>query len=397
MSTTPELPALPAKFVELETELNGLLVERRTEVNVAVTALASGSHVFLLGPPGIAKSMLVNEMAKRVGEAERFEILLDRFTGLDEVFGPVKLSSLREDKYERQTDGYLATANFAFLDEIWKCGPSLLNALLWILNERIYRHGTEVVDVPLGLMMCASNETPENNTLNALYDRLPFKLIVDDVQDSSNFIKVMNLDVPSTPETVLTWDEVLEAQQQVREVEVPDVVLGEMVKLRGQLKEEGIMPSTRRWRQSMNIIRAAAWLDGESIADTDHLRPLKHVLWEEEGQVDLVDSLVTKVASPIDAEAREVLIGLDEIEDQIKKLKSDEGRHQKGAEMNGKLRRVEKKLNGLKEQAGDSRRRNVLLDEITDRIIQLTDQVLVDLLGFSPEEAAKIDKTPSGS
>ncbi len=71
----------------------------------------------------------------------------------------------------RQTAGYLPTAEVAFVDEIFKANSAILNALLTILNERLFDNGNQRLQAPLLCLVGASNELPESEELDALYDR----------------------------------------------------------------------------------------------------------------------------------------------------------------------------------------------------------------------------------
>lgn len=68
-------------------------------------------------------------------------------------------------------DSYLPDADVAFIDEIFKANSSILNTLLTLLNERSFDNGAGRTTVPLVCLVGASNEMPESEELDALYDR----------------------------------------------------------------------------------------------------------------------------------------------------------------------------------------------------------------------------------
>ncbi len=49
----------------------------------------------------------------------------------------------------RKIEGYLPTAEVAFIDEIFKANSAILNALLTLLNERLFDNGFRRISVPL--------------------------------------------------------------------------------------------------------------------------------------------------------------------------------------------------------------------------------------------------------
>ena len=64
-------------------------------------------------------------------------------------------AGLENDEYTRKTDGYLPTAEVAFIDEIFKANSAILNALLTLLNERLFDNGNQRLEVPLLCLVSA--------------------------------------------------------------------------------------------------------------------------------------------------------------------------------------------------------------------------------------------------
>ena len=177
---TPESCPVQEKFRATRRELSAALIERDDEVDLALTALVCQEHLLLVGPPGCAKSLLLDALMGWL-HARRFSILLTKFSVPEEVVGPVSLAALKEDRYRRVTAGKLPEAEVAFLDEIWKASSAILNTLLRILNERVFENDGEPVEVPLKLCVAASNEWPppeSGKELAALMDRFLFRKTV---------------------------------------------------------------------------------------------------------------------------------------------------------------------------------------------------------------------------
>jgi MoxR-like ATPase len=175
-------------ITQLLAALNTGLYEKENVMALALLSAVAGESIFLLGAPGVAKSLIARRLKFAFADGKSFEYLMNRFSTPDEIFGPVSIQRLKEDVYERKTDHYLPWATVVFLDEIWKAGPSIQNALLTVLNEKVYRNGSQEVKVPMKALISASNELPaEGEGLEALWDRFIVRLEVGGIQDQGLF------------------------------------------------------------------------------------------------------------------------------------------------------------------------------------------------------------------
>jgi hypothetical protein len=153
-------------------------VERDEVIDLIALALVAGEHLFLYGPPGTAKSALIRQFAQMV-RGSYFEYMLTRFSEPNEIFGPVDIARLREGVVATVTRGMLPEAEFVFLDELFNANSAILNNLLTVLNERVYRRGAEIHALPLLSLFSASNHLPEDEALGALFDRFLLRCPAD--------------------------------------------------------------------------------------------------------------------------------------------------------------------------------------------------------------------------
>jgi MoxR-like ATPase len=259
------------------------LVERDVEVRMVLLAALAGEHALLIGPPGTAKSMIAKRLQLAFKDAGYFERLLTRFTVPEEVFGPYSIPGLEQGRYERLTESYIPTASVAFLDEIFKANSAILNSLLTVLNERKFDNGTQRQTVPLISAIGASNELPEGQELDALYDRFLVRLEVNPAS-ADGFRKLLAL----TGETALAVDPKLpfspKELEELREAAETVVTLSaEVEELLCELRKfcivEEIFVSDRRWRKIVKLLKVSAYTHMQDEVSAWDCWVLQHCLW----------------------------------------------------------------------------------------------------------------------
>jgi len=284
----PALPT-PARLRALIDELQHGLLERGAAVRLLLLAAVAGEHVLLIGPPGTAKSELARRLHRAFQGARYFERLLTRFSTPEELFGPLSLKALEDDRYERLTEGYLPTASIAFLDEVFKANSAILNALLTLLNEREFDNGSERARTPLISVVGATNEVPADEALMAFYDRFLVRVPVAAVSDAA-FAELLALGptraVADTDGAFGIDREALAAWLSQREaVALPATVVAHLQALRIRAATLGIAVSDRRWRQLVGLLRSAALTEGRTAVDAFDLWLVPYVAAQHPDQL----------------------------------------------------------------------------------------------------------------
>lgn len=304
----------------LRAELLLLFPERQVVIDGALTAVLAGEHVLLLGPPGTAKSALVRALAQAFG-GRYWETLLTRFSTPEELFGPISLKGLESDRFTRITAGTLAEAEVAFCDEIFKANAAVLNALLAVCNERVFHNDGKPQPVPLVSMFGASNEMPESKDLSALWDRFALRYCVDYLLRPSNIRAILVAPEPRLT-TALDMKTLRAAQVEVAKVKVTDATVDALLSIREALRQEGLVSSDRRWKKSLRLVQAAAWLSGEKGTAPEDLLILTDALWSEPKDRPRVARTVGKLADPASLQALEILDAAKESADKVAGLKA---------------------------------------------------------------------------
>lgn len=341
------------KFLKVEGDLSSYFVERDEIIRGMMLSLLSRNHILLLGPPGTAKSNLVSALCDNIVQSKYFVRLLTKFSPPEELFGPLDINGLKAGKYERILHGTLVEAHVGFVDEVFKCNAAMLNSLLTLMNERMYDNGTQRIKAPLITLVGASNETPQDESLGALYDRFMLRYYTAYVGDDDSFAHIM-LNSGKPVVNPLTLQDIEVAQGEVDTVKVDKgFIMSHIIPLKRALSAEGLSVSDRRWRQSIDLLKACAWLDGRDSVDSDDMMVYSNVMWDKAEDRAKCASVVGKLVNPALGQIQE---HYDTLRTHIKELcqaaqQAAQGDTDKSAvalEYHGKCNAVLKKMRMLK-------------------------------------------------
>jgi MoxR-like ATPase len=360
-------------------ELQQLFLERAALIDGTLVGLLAGQHVLVIGPPGTAKSMLADEVCRRLTGARYFQWLLTRFTTPEELFGAVSLQALEHDDYRRLTTHKLPEAHIAFLDEIFKASSSILNTILTLMNERRFHNGREVGTVPLLSLVAASNELPEDDELLALHDRFLLRFTVDYISEDFRFLKLLQAKPPSI-RTTMTLDELETARAEVAALPVPGSVLRVVTDLRRELGRKEIVASDRRWAQSIGVLQAHAWLEGRTAVTDDDVAFLEHVLWRDPAERAPVRETIRELLYGYEDEVRVLLYQSRELRDYaFRDWESGDLRSRAAVEAHTKLRSILGKVEEIVATARGGGRPTEGIETLHREIVQIQQEMLARL------------------
>lgn len=313
------IPQSPRDHVErLVKWMSTDVYEKDHIIAVALLSAVAGENIFLLGPPGTAKSLVAARLKGVFSGARSFDYLMSRFSTPDEIFGPVSISRLKEhDRYERLTAGYLPEAEVVFLDEIWKAGPSIQNTLLTAINEHTFYNGGRAVAIPMKVLIAASNELPARDEgLEALWDRFLMRMISNCIESERDFFRMLltpeRSSAPIDKELLITEEIYKSWQDGSAAVTLSDAAREAVSFVRGRMKQleqddgnrSRFYISDRRWRKAFRLMQTSAFLNGRSSIDLTDFFLLIHAFWND---VDAIPAVIDTFSEGLTAGLRNAL------------------------------------------------------------------------------------------
>lgn len=370
-------------------ELNDRFLQRRETIEAVVYALLAKQHAFILGPPGTAKSELIRALVQRIINATYFETSLSRTRPDAAVLGPYNLPELRDKgEYRRKMAGFLPTVNLAMLDEIGKMSPILGHDLLSVLNERVVHEvngGRSAHPCPLYTAFTASNElfTDDSDDAAALWDRLLVRTTVDYLEETSDFVALLQMGDAGPPKETIEWTMLADAiDNDVPMIGLDQSAIDAIVKLRLALAQKGIRPSDRRWRASVRVLQASAFLAGRNQVTDDDLAALRFTLWDTVEEIREVERTATSIANPLIEKLNEFTDQLTELAQGIKvrEGKAMQDRAAYATEAGGKLKAINTSLDKLVQECKQQNRSTTRVEAVMDKAAAVHKEVYIKML-----------------
>ncbi len=288
--------------------MDASLIERTEEIRILIISLICQEHPLFVGPPGTAKSLLLDSLLRALG-GKAFSILFNKFTTPEEVFGPISVSGLKQDQYRRITTDMLPEADWALGDEVFKASSAILNTLLRIVNERVFSSGGKFINCPLKLFVGASNEWPgeDGKELGALFDRFLFRKKVEPIKDVANRRRLLFGARDHSPKFNVTMSpqELNQAMLEARDLDWTKDAEDTMIKIIEMCHQDGIWPGDRRQFKSVRAVQANAYLKGADEVRVEDLDILMHTLWDDPNeQPEKVERIVWRMSDAVGYEVK---------------------------------------------------------------------------------------------
>jgi MoxR-like ATPase len=227
--------------------------------------LLSSEPTFILGRVGIAKTYTIDTLAKMLN-VNYYYVLLNKYTEPDHILGILDINEYKKGRLVYH--GGIVESNIVMFDEPYKSSPDVLNTLLdIILNKRVF-------GIKLNLLATyfAANEFDTDEDLVAFNDRLTIRVVETNYVHKSDLKKIVKSD-SKTPEPILTYDDIINSQNEVRNIamNISDALLDKFLDAIIELRGLNYLISDRRVKKTVYVAAANALLEGKDNIEPDDL------------------------------------------------------------------------------------------------------------------------------
>ncbi|MGB5370465.1 MAG: AAA family ATPase [Flavobacteriaceae bacterium] len=267
MSDVSAIKNLVQRHIALKQEIAKVIVGQTEVIDQILLSIYTGGHSLLIGVPGLAKTLMVNTIAKTLGlDFKRIQFTPDLMPS--DILGSEVLDQNRQFKFIRGP----IFANIILADEINRTPPKTQAALLEAMQERAVTIAGQQHQLSLPYFVLATqNPIEQEGTYplpEAQLDRFMFaiELKYPSIAEEIQVVKATTSDETPVVNALFNAAEILEVQHLVRRIPVPDNVIDYAVRLVDATRPglEGASDFVRQYidwgagpRASQNLIMGA--------------------------------------------------------------------------------------------------------------------------------------------
>lgn len=288
------------KLKNLNKQLNQKYLERTELINILLIAYLIKEHIFIGGPPGTGKTSLAKDLTLAM-QGKSFYYLMNKTTTIDEILGPLDFAALNQNIFQRDLSRGIANAEIIILDEGFKANSVVLNTLLGLLLDREVVNNNQIVKCPLNTAIICSNELPEDESLAPFWDRLAFRIWVENISESKKIKLMMSLinNINNDITENINTSDLQNYRKQIEQIKIPKFIVESVVNITSEVEKEiGIKTSTRKHNQIIPILKASAFLNNKLEVDEEDLLILVYVLWNTLEDIPKITEILNKFSSP---------------------------------------------------------------------------------------------------
>lgn len=291
------------KIEILINKLNSGLIERDEQIKIAILSILSKENILFIGPPGTGKSQMTRRLANIIKDGDYFEYLLTKFTTPEEIFGPISIKELENDRFHRNTLSYLTDSTIVFLDEIFKANSAILNSLLTIMNEKLFHNGYKKEIVKTSSILAASNELPNHESeLEALYDRFLFRNEISYVSNIKDLLAINSSEPIISEDEKIFLEEIEELLVLSEKIDFPEKTLDKFIAIRDRIFSElGFRISDRRMVKAVKVLKNSAFLSQRNEINDFDLLLLNYIFWADLGSINKINQIIKTVILDIES------------------------------------------------------------------------------------------------